>query len=41
VRVRLDTAGRPAGPGERFDRLVPASVPELLGQLWRQTLGAS
>jgi hypothetical protein len=41
VRVRLDAAGRPAGPGERFDRELPASVPELLGQLWRQTLGAS
>jgi inner membrane protein len=27
VRVRLDAAGRPAGPGERFDRVLPASVP--------------
>lgn len=41
VRVRLDAAGRPLGPGERFDRKLPASAPELLGQIWRHTIGAS
>jgi inner membrane protein len=41
VRVRLDSGGRPLGPGERFDRKLPASAPELLGQIWRQTIGAS
>jgi inner membrane protein len=41
VRVRLDAAGRPRGPAERFDRALPTSAPELLGQLWRSTLGAS
>ena len=41
VRVRLDAAGRPLGPGERFDRALPASAPELLGQLWHYTIGAS
>jgi inner membrane protein len=41
VRVRLDAAGRPSGPGERFERALPASTSELLGQLWRQALGAS
>ena len=41
VRVRLDPSGRPLGPGERFDRHLPASASELAGQLWRLTLGAS
>jgi inner membrane protein len=41
VRVRLDPAGRPLGPGERFDRELPGSASELAGQLWRRTLGAS
>jgi inner membrane protein len=41
VRVRLDAAARPLGPGERFDRTLPAKPTELLGQLWRQTLGVS
>jgi inner membrane protein len=41
VRVRLDAAGRPIEPGERFDRALPAPAPQLLGQLWRHTLGAS
>jgi inner membrane protein len=41
VRVHLDPDGRPLGPGERFDRSLPASAPELLGQLWRQAIGAS
>jgi len=41
VRVRLDAAGRPEGPGERFDRALPTTASELLGQLWRYTLGAS
>jgi inner membrane protein len=39
VRVRLDPAGRPVGPAERINRR-PASPPgELMGQLWRRTLG--
>lgn len=41
VRVRLDGAGRPAGPGERFDRALPAPASELLGRIWRETLGLS
>ena len=41
VRVRLDAEGRPVGPGERFDRELPASASELLGRLWRETLGHS
>lgn len=41
VRVRLDPAGRPIGPGERFDRELPAPAPELLGRIWRETLGVS
>ena len=41
VRVRFDPAGQHRGPGERFDRRLPASAPELVGQLWRRTLGAS
>jgi inner membrane protein len=41
VRVRLDGAGRPAGPGERFDRELPAPASELLGRIWRETLGLS
>ncbi len=39
VRVRLDPAGRPTGPGERFRRSVGGSAGEVLGQLWRETLG--
>jgi inner membrane protein len=41
VRVRLDGEGRPTGPGERFDRELPAEVLDLLGQVWRETLGLS
>jgi inner membrane protein len=41
VRVRLDAAGRPIGAGERFDRELPAPAPELLGRIWRETLGIS
>jgi hypothetical protein len=41
VRVRLDGEGRPTGPGERFDRELPAEVLDLLGQMWRETLGLS
>jgi inner membrane protein len=41
VRVRLDAAGRPIGRGERFDRELPAPAPELLGRIWRETLGVS
>lgn len=41
LRVRLDEAGRPLGPGERFDRELPAPVPALLRTLWRETLGWS
>jgi hypothetical protein len=41
VRVRLDAAGQPAGPGERFERELPAPAPELLGRIWRETLGVS
>jgi inner membrane protein len=41
VRIRLDAAGRPSGPGERFDRELPAPAPELLGRIWRETLGVS
>jgi inner membrane protein len=41
VRVRLDAAGRPTGPGERVNRR-PSSPPgELLDQIWRRTLGLS
>jgi inner membrane protein len=41
VRVRLDAAGRPVGPGERFDRALPAPASELVGRIWRETLGIS
>jgi inner membrane protein len=41
VRVRLDAAGRPIGPGERFDRALPAPASELVGRIWRETLGIS
>jgi inner membrane protein len=41
VRVRLDSAGRPVGPGERFDRALPAPASQLLGQVWRGILGVS
>ena len=41
VRVRLDAAGRPVGPGERFDRALPAPPSELVGRIWRGTLGIS
>jgi inner membrane protein len=39
VRVRLDAAGRPTGPGERFRRPMGVSAGEVFGQLWRETLG--
>jgi inner membrane protein len=39
VRVRLDVAGRPIGPGERFRRPLGVSAGEVFGQLWRETLG--
>ena len=39
IRVRLDAQGRPAGPGERFDRVLPAPVSKLLRTLWQKTLG--
>jgi inner membrane protein len=39
MRVRLDASGRPAGPGERFDRELPAPVSKLLRTLWQKTLG--
>ena len=41
VRVRLDAGGRALVPGERFDRELPAPASELLGQIWRETLGVS
>ncbi len=41
VRVRLDADGRPVGPGERFDRALPAPASELVGRIWRETLGIS
>jgi len=41
VRVRLDAAGRPLGSGERFDRALPAPASELVGRIWRETLGIS
>jgi len=41
VRVRLDVAGRPVGPGERINRLPAAPPGELLAQLWRSALGLS
>jgi inner membrane protein len=41
VRVCLDGEGRPTGPGERFDRELPAQVVDLLGQMWRESLGPS
>ena len=41
VRVRLDAAGRPIGPGERFARALPAPASELVGRIWRETLGVS
>jgi inner membrane protein len=41
VRVRLDAEGRPLGPGERFDRDLPAPVSKLLRTIWRETLGLS
>jgi inner membrane protein len=41
VRVRLDAAGRPVGPGERFDRALPATPSELLSQLRLYTFGGS
>ncbi len=39
VRVRLDAYGRPAGPGERFNRPLPGAPTELLTRLWRTALG--
>ena len=39
VRVRLDEAGRPLGPGERLNRPLRVPPGELLGQLWRGALG--
>ena len=39
VRVRLDRAGRPRGPGERLNRPPRAPPGELLQQLWRGALG--
>jgi len=39
MRVRLDARGLPAGPGERFDRDLPAPVSKLLRTLWQKTLG--
>jgi inner membrane protein len=41
VRVRLDAAGRPAGPGERINRPLAAPPGELLAQIWRGALGLS
>ena len=41
VRVRLDAAGQPTGPGERFNRRPAAAPGELLAQLWRRVLGLS
>jgi len=41
LRVRLDAAGRPLGPGERFDRELPAPASRLLLTIWRETLGLS
>jgi inner membrane protein len=41
VRVRLDAEGRPLGPGERFDRELPAPVSKLLRTIWREMLGLS
>jgi hypothetical protein len=39
VRVRFDARGRPAGPGQRFDRELPEAPSTLLGDLWRRALG--
>ena len=39
MRVRLDARGQPSGPGERFDRELPAPVSRLLRTLWQKTLG--
>lgn len=39
VRVRLDSQGRPQGPGERLDRRPDAPPGELIAQLFRRTLG--
>ena len=39
VRVTLDEQGRPLGPGERFERPLPAPVSKILYTLWRETLG--
>jgi inner membrane protein len=41
LRVRLGSDGRPLGPGERFDRDLPAPVSKLLRTIWRETLGLS
>jgi inner membrane protein len=41
VRVTLDEQGRPLGPGERFERPLPAPVSKILYTLWRETLGWS
>ncbi len=41
LRVTLDASGRPIGPGERFDRELPAPVSKLLRTLWQKTLGLS
>jgi inner membrane protein len=41
VRVRLNVGGEPVGPAERFNRSPRAAPQELLGQLWRRTLGLS
>jgi hypothetical protein len=39
VRVRLDADAKPVGPGERFERELPAPVSRLLLAIWRETLG--
>jgi inner membrane protein len=39
VRVRLDAAGRPTGPGERFRRPLGVSAGATFGLLWRETFG--
>jgi hypothetical protein len=41
VRVRLNAAGQPVGPGQRINRTPRAAPGDLLRQLWRRTLGLS